>query len=126
MNLFQEASRKKYRFGGTKGTVNTEDLWELKLEDLNTIAKDLNRQIKAGDEENFISKRSTANTELSNKFELVKEVIAIRLEELEKKALAKERAAKRQQLIELIGKKEINALEGKTIEELKAELAELD
>jgi len=28
--------------------------------------------------------------------------------------------------MELIGKKELNALEGKTIEELKAELAELD
>jgi len=126
MNLFQEASRGKYRFGGTKGLINTEDLWELKLEDLNKIAQDLNRQIKAGDEESFITKRTPSNTVLSNKFELVKEVIAIRLEEADKKKLAKERAEKRAQLIELIGKKELTNLEGKSIDELKAELAELD
>jgi hypothetical protein len=126
MNLFLEASREQYRFLTSRGTINTEDLWQLKLEDLNTIAKDLNRQIKAGDEENFIAKRTTANTTLNNKFELVKEIIAIRLEEAEKKLLAKERAVKRAQLIELIGKKEVSALESKSIEDLKAELAGLD
>jgi len=126
MNLFAEASREKYRFGTAKGLVNTEDLWELKLEDLDKIAKDLSRQIKAGEEESFIKKRTTANTLVNNKFELVKEIINVRLEEAERKLLAKERAAKRAQLIELIGKKEISALEGKSIEELKAELAGMD
>ena len=126
MNLFLEASRGKWRFGASKGLINTEDLWELKLEDLNKIAQDLNRQIKAGDEESFITKRTTANTLLNNKFELVKEIITIRLEEADKKKLAKERAEKRAQLIELIGKKEISDLEGKSIDELKAQLAELD
>lgn len=126
MNLFEKATREKFRFLTGKGNISTEDLWDLKLEDLDRIAKGLNREIKAGDEESFIHKRTTANTLLSDKFEIVKHVISVKLEEADKKLLAKERAAKRAQLIELIGKKEITALEGKSIEDLKTELASLD
>lgn len=128
MNIFEQASRKKLRFTGlgANGVLATEDLWALKLEDLDSLAKGYNKSIKDLDEESFITKRTTANTELTLKFEIVKHVINVRLEEAEKKKLAKERAEKRTQLMELIGKKELTALEGKSIEELKAELASLD
>jgi len=126
MNIFEVATKLKFRYNATKGTISTEDLWDLKLEDLDKIAKGLNKQIKEGDEESFITKRTTANTVLDTKFEIVKHVISFKLEEKEKRVLAAQRAEKRAQLMELIGKKELNALEGKTIEELKAELAELD
>ncbi len=128
MNIFEQASRNKVRFTGpgANGTLSTEDLWGLKLENLDLMARGYNKAIKDLDEESFIAKRSTANTELTLKFEIVKHVIAVRLEETEKKKLAKERAEKRAQLIELIGKKEISALEGKSIDELKKELANLD
>ena len=126
MNLFEKSSKEKFRFLTAKGVISTEDLWDLKLEDLDKIAKSLNKEIKAGDEESFIHKRTSANTLLTDKFEVVKHVISVRLEEADKRLLAKERAAKRAQLIELIGKKEITALEGKSIEDLKTELASLD
>lgn len=128
MNIFEAASRKKLRFSGlgTKGTMSTEDLWELKLEDLDTLARSYNRAIKDLDEESFITKRSTVNIELTLRFEIVKHIITVKLEEAEKKKLAKERAEKRAQLIELIGKKELTALESKSIEELRGELAQLD
>lgn len=128
MNIFEAASRKQLRFTGvgSKGSMNTEDLWGLKLEDLDTLARGYNKSIKDLDEESFITKRTTANTELNLKFEIVKHVINVRLEEQEKKKLAKERAEKRAQLIDLIGKKELTALESKSIEELRGELAQLD
>jgi len=125
-NIFEQASRLKIRFATGRGTISTEDLWDLKLEDLDTIAKSLYKSVKEGGEESFIKKRTTVNEKLELGFELVKHVIDAKLEEADKKKLAKERAEKRAQLIELIGKKEITALEGKSIEELKAELAGLD
>lgn len=128
MNIFEAASRRKLKFSGAgiSGVISTEDLWDLKLETLDTIARAYNKSIKDLDEESFITKKSTSNVELNLKFEIVKHVIDVKLEEQEKKKLAKQRAEKRAQLIELIGKKELSALEGKSIEDLKLELAGLD
>lgn len=130
MSIFELASREKIRFNVSKGVITTEDLWELNLESLDTIAKGLNREIRdSREDESFINARSTrtkafATAEL--KFEVVKRVIEVKLEEKEKKAIALEKSQKRAQLIELIGKKELTALEGQSVEDLKKALAELD
>lgn len=127
MNLFEQASRDRWRFtGSTNGVMNVEDLWILKLEDLNKIAQRLNKEIKDSGEESFITKRTTVNKTLEGKFELVKHIIGVKLEEKEKKALAIERAEKRAKLIALIGEKEHTELSNKSIEDLKKELASLD
>lgn len=126
MNIFEEASRKKLRFSVPKGTINTEDLWDYSLEDLDNVAKGLNRQLKAMDEESFITTRTKENSIVSLRFEVVVHIIKVKLEETEKKKLAKERAEKRAQLKELIEKKMRSAQEEKSIEELEKELALLD
>lgn len=126
MNIFEQASRKRLRFNSAKGTLSVEDLWELSLESLDTIGRAVNKQIKDSDEESFIIKKTPANTTLHLQLDIIKRVIEVKQEEADKKKLAKERAEKRAQLLDLIGKKEISALEGKSIDELKAELAGLD
>lgn len=125
-NLFIEASREKIRFSTTKGLLTVDDLWDLKLEDLNRLAKSLNKQVKESGEEDFIKTKSSADKKLELSFELVKYVIKVRLEEEEAKKLRKEKAQKRAQIRELIEKKAVENLEGKTIEELEKELALLD
>ena len=42
-NLFEKASKMKLRFSTTKGVLSTEDLWDLSLESLDRIAKNLKR-----------------------------------------------------------------------------------
>ncbi len=127
MSIFEEASRKKTRFTvGNKGIINTEDLWDLSLESLDTIARGLNKSLKDLDEESFIKVRSTKNVELSLQFEIVKHIITVKMDEATKKALSKERAQKRAELRELIGKKIRSAQEEKSIDELERELAELE
>lgn len=130
MNIFEQASKEKLRFTMTKGSISTEDLWDLKLEDLDIIAQTLNKQIRDSREnESFIRSTSTKSKALvawELAFEIVKRVIEVKLEEKERKALAAEKAAKRAQLIELIGKKELTALESQSVDDLKKQLAELD
>jgi hypothetical protein len=126
MNIFENASRKKLRFPTTKGIVNVEDLWDLSLESLDTIAIGLNKQIKNTDTESFIVKKTPINTTLHLQFDIVVHIITVKQEEQEKRKLAKDRAEKRAQLKELIGKKIRNAQEEKSLEELQEELAELD
>jgi hypothetical protein len=126
MDIFEIASKKKTRFATTRGVLASEDLWALSLENLDSMARALNKQIKDLDEESFINKKSTASTELNLQFAIIKRVIEVKLEEADKKKLAKERSEKRAQLTELIGKAEQSELEKKSISELRAELAALD
>lgn len=126
MNIFEQASRKKLSFKMANGVIKTEDLWDLSLESLDKMAIVINKEIKNSDEGSFLAKKTSANTTLNLQFELIIHVITVKQEEQEKKKLAKERAEKRAQLMDLIGKKELTALESKSVEELRAELAQLD
>ena len=47
MSIFEKASRLQLRFASTKGSLSVEDLWGLSLESLDTLAKAVNKQIKA-------------------------------------------------------------------------------
>jgi len=124
-NLFELASRKQFRYSLNKGTINTEDLWELSLEALDRLAKSLNKELKESEEESFIKTRTVANKTLEAKFEVVKHVINVRLVEAEEKAEKAKKQAKKEQLLELINRKELQSLENKSIEELTAELQTL-
>jgi hypothetical protein len=124
-NLFELASRKQFRYKVANGTINTEDLWEFSLESLDKLAKSLNKEIKESSEESFIKTRTNANKTLEAKFDIVKHVIGVKLQEAEAKEEKAKKEAKKAQIMELIGRKEIQSLENKSIEELTAELQNL-
>jgi hypothetical protein len=124
--MFEKASILKLRYKVKNGNVSTEDLWDLSLEDLNTLAKSLNKQIKDAGEENFIEVKSKANTALDLAFEITKHVISVKLAEQEKKKISAEKRQKRAQLLELISQKENEALSSKSLDELRAEFAAME
>lgn len=100
-------------------------IWDLSLESLDKLAKSLNKQVKEDSEESFIKAKTTASKELDLAFELVKYVITVKLDEAEAKKITAEKRAKKAQIMELIGRKEIQSLENKSIEELTKELENL-
>ena len=121
--LFEYASRNKLRFNTSKGVLSTEDLWDLSLESLNIMAKSLNKQMKANEEEDFInsSRRTKSEMELEYKFELVKYVIKVKLEEKDKR----EKAAAKRSYVNRSKSKLMEAedkeLNSKSAEELRAQ-----
>lgn len=126
VNVFEQASRQKFRFATTRGNITTEDLWDLSLEDLDTVAKNLNKLVKASEEESFIKKANTGNKKAATQLEVVKSIIATKLEDQERRKLAADRKIKRERLVELIAQKEDTAMSKKSIASLKAELDKLD
>lgn len=121
--MFEKATRLKLRFKIAAGLISTEDLWTLKLETLNTLAKDLNKTLKTSSEEDFIKSRSKVTDEQKVdelRFEIVKHVINIRLEELEAAENAKEVRIRNAKINEIIARKQDQALENLSVEELKA------
>ena len=116
-NLFEIATRKKFRYP-YNGMISTEDLWDLPVEKLDTIYKKLTKE-KKNDEEDSLLTLKTKNNDLEDCIEIVKSVVAYKLnaaEEVKKKAEARR---KNQRIMELIAKKQDEKLESLPIEELE-------
>jgi len=126
MNIFEHASKLKLRFTMNKGEVSTEELWDLPLTNLDTIAKTVNKKLKEeGSEESFIEKRTTKDKELELKLEVLKHIISVRLEEKEASKKKSERDAQVALLKNLLTEKKTEELKGLSSEEIIKKLEEL-
>lgn len=125
--LFLKASRKKLRFSVKQGFLSTEDLWDLSLPALDAIAVGLDEVVQKQGRKSFIATTKTAEqNDDSLRFEIVKQVIDIRLaEEAARKARAQTNSQK-SFLKELLEKKRVAALEGLSAEEIQAQIDQLD
>jgi hypothetical protein len=126
MSNFQKASRLKLRFSTNKGELSVEDLWDLSLESLDTIAKGVSKKLKDETEESFIGKKSTNNAVLELKMDILKDVIDVKLKEKEAKALRAVKSAKLAQLKELANSKANEQLSGMSLEEINKLILELE
>ena len=116
-NMFEVATRKKFRFP-FNGMISTEDLWDLPVEKLDTIFKKLTKEKKADDEESLLTP-ATTDTDLADRIEIVKAVVAYKLAVAEKAAKVAETKRKNQRIMELIAKKQDEALANLPVEELE-------
>ncbi len=123
-NLFEIATRNRYRFN-YKGVMTVEDLWSLRVEDLDAIFKALNRQKKTADEDSLLATKSAEDTELANKIELVKYIVSVKLTEAEDRKTAAEKKEQRDKILAIMAKKQDAKLENMDMAELEAELAKL-
>jgi len=123
-NLFEIATRQKYKFT-YMGQKSVEDLWELSLPKLDSIYKELNKEVKASSEESLLDTKSAKDEELENKIEIIKHIVKVKQEEAKavKDAVAKK--AERDKLLNILGRKEDEALEALTPEEIRKKIAEL-
>ncbi len=89
--LFEKATKQKLRFPSTQGNLSVEDLWELSLQSLDTLAKTVNKKLKDESEESFISTRTKSNSELELKLEILKYIISDKMKENEAKKVRVQR-----------------------------------
>jgi signal recognition particle GTPase len=118
MSIYKQALRKHIRFE-FKGLRSTEELWELKLEDLDGLFQQLNSQRKSRLEESLLSDKSTEMTELDLKIEIIKDIVATLLKEKADRQEAAAKAAQKKKILEAIARKNDSALEDMTVEELE-------
>lgn len=124
-NLFEIASRKRYRFN-YKGVMTVEDLWNLRVEDLDAIFKALNRQKKTVDEESLLAVRSVEDQDLANKIELVKYIVSVKLAEAEQRKTAAANREQRDKILAIMAKKKDKELEDMDVDQLMKKLEELN
>ncbi len=130
MNIFEYAVRNKLRFQSTRGALTVEQLWDLPLTskdtfNLDTVAKEINRFLKEQKEESFVQVKSDNETEAEIMLEIVKHIIAVKLNEANAAVEREQKRRERQRILEILAHKEDTELSNMSKEELVAKLEQL-
>jgi hypothetical protein len=120
-NMFEIATKTKMRFP-FKGQITVEDLWDLSVQSLDSIYKNLNAELKQTQEDSLLDTKTEHDKELETKIEIIKYVVQVKQAEKDAAAHAKEVKQNNQKILEVIAKKQDEALNGKSIDELKSML----
>lgn len=122
--IFETAVRNKFRFP-CKGFISTEDLWDLSVQQLDSIFKTLKSQEKKAQEESLLEVRTPEDEVLMAKIEIVKHIVAVKLDEAKQAERAKENRDQKQKILGILAEKQDADLRNKTPEELQAMLNQL-
>lgn len=122
--MFEQASKMALRFETNLGMLSTEDLWALPLTSatkvsLDAIAVELHRKIST-DNLSFVDTPAVADATNQLRFEIVKHIIDCKKAEAAARAMERSNADKKQAILALIAKKEGEALESNSLEDLRA------
>jgi len=118
--MYKEAAKQKLRIATSRGSLSVEQLWDLPLAELDTLAVSLEEAHKNSKGKSFLEKRTTKDKGLKLQFDIVLDVLQSKVEDAD--ALREARDAKEfnQKIDELIAKKKDGELEGKSIKELES------
>jgi hypothetical protein len=124
VNLFEVATRNNYQFP-FRGLINVIDLWDLSLTNLDSVFKILNAEVKKSEEESLLNTKSKEDEELYNKIEIVKYIVGVKLAEKEAMEDEKKNREMKQRLLAIKAKRQNEALENLSDEDLDRAIAEL-
>jgi len=125
MNIFEQAAKQKIRFQSDRGLLTVEQLYDLSLQDLDTIARAVNNELKSLTEESFIAPVADNSTVESVKLDILKHIIAVKLAAIENAKQAKDRAEKRAVLLQALASKENEEVNSMSKEEILKKLEEI-
>lgn len=127
-NLFIQAAKSKLRFRTETGHLTVEDLFDLSLQSLNRIGQVIISELKPGSTsllENPDPRVSAATAENELRLEIIKFVIETKQSENKAAVAASLNRRQREFLEGLKEKRQIDAMESLTLEEIDAQLAAL-
>ncbi|AFQ96396.1 hypothetical protein [Bacillus phage vB_BceM_Bc431v3] len=124
-NLFEVATRTKMLFP-FRGMINVIDLWDLTPNQLDLVFKSLNAQFKQASEESLLKVKTPADKVVEVQIEIVKYIVSVKVAEQEARLQAQARKEEKQKLLSILATKEDEELQGKSAEEIRAMIADLD
>ena len=122
--MFEIAVRNKFRFP-FKGAISVEDLWDLSVQQLDSIFKTLKSQEQKAQEESLLETRTPEDEVLKIKIEIIRHIVTVKLDEANQAERAKETRDQKQKILGILAEKQDEDLRNKTPEELRAMLEQL-
>lgn len=117
MNIFERATREKTRFN-FKGLISVEDLWDLSLENLDSIWVALETDLEKLPKKSLLETSTKQRDEIEFKQEIIKHIVETKKAESAVAAQTKANAAKKQMVLEIIEQKKNEDLKSLSIDEL--------
>ncbi|MGD9678171.1 MAG: hypothetical protein AB7V16_07380 [Vulcanibacillus sp.] len=124
--MFEKASRMKLRFQSSRGVLSVEDLWDLSLEQLNTLAKGLKKQLQNAAEEDFLEVQSSEDLIVQLEFDIVLYILNTKKNEKKAREEAVAKKNEKKKLLDILNRKKDESLETLSEEELVKRINELD
>lgn len=122
METFKQATKQKLRIQTNRGLLSVEQLWDLSLEELDSLAVSLEEAYKESGKKSFLVKKSEKDKTTKLRFDVVLDVLNTKSEEAQALTEAKEIKEHNNKIIELIAEKQDESLKGKSIKQLEAML----
>lgn len=120
-NPFAMASLLRYRYQvPNRGNLNTDDLWDLKLEELNTIYQDLDAQTQQPGQGRSLMDRPEVDPEVENKKTIVEAIFNYKQASIMLAEAKKNQKEYLQRVAGVLDAKRNQALENMSVEELEA------
>lgn len=119
-NIFKQASQLALRIETNKGSLSVEQLWTLKLSELDQLAVSLEEVLEKSAGKSFLKPKSQANQIAKLKFEIVLDILNTKKEAQETAAKSAEVKAHNEKILSLIAQKEEGKLQEMSVEELTA------
>jgi hypothetical protein len=119
MDIFKLASRQKLRFTTSKGSLSTDQLWDLSLEDLDALAVGLETEYNHSAKTSFLVKKSAKDKTAKLRFDIVLDVLNTLVAENETATETREIKEHNKKILALIAEKKDDELKGKSTKELE-------
>ena len=121
-NLFEIATRRKFRFETTRGNLTIEELWDLSIESLDRIAVALHKKVNSEETVSFVNTSKKVNTGDELKLEIVLHVINVRVSEASESRERQLKAERARTIRDELERRKEDAIKTKSDEELAKEL----
>ena len=128
MNIFEQASRCGLYFTTTAGILDVSDLWQLPLTrkdswlSLDELAEQHHAALKNSEETSFVDDTSAVDEMAQLRFDIILHIIKVKKDEQLESLRRMEAATKRQKIMELIERKQNEALSAASLDELRSML----
>jgi hypothetical protein len=133
MDIFERAARAKLRFASSIGDLTTEQVWDLPLTakgerpNLDSLARAAFSEIKSLEEGSFVTLTpDPRKVDLELRLDILKHVIAAKLESKAAAEKAAENAERKRKLLSVLASKEEAEMAGMSKDQIEAEIAKLD
>lgn len=105
MGMFEKAVRMKLRFNH-KGLCSVEDLWDLSLENLDTMYGTMNKELEQLQGTSLLRTRKPEEEVIVLKMNIVSHIVSIKLQEKADKEARREKAERKQMLMGILEEKQ--------------------
>lgn len=124
MDLYKKAVKYKTKIQTTYGLLSAEQLFDLTIPELDSLAVSLEELVEKSPKKSFINSSTPENAKAKFKFDLVLDILQTKVKDQESANKMAETKAKRAKIAELIERKKDANLEEMSLEELEGMLEE--